>query len=58
MRVTTAYLLKDDNPALSRELLANFKSASAALGEALGAHDDALSAAQGSSLLSTYLKEK
>ena len=32
---------------LSRELLANFKSASAALVfEALGAHDDALSAAE------------
>ncbi|MEC8277932.1 MAG: tetratricopeptide repeat protein [Myxococcota bacterium] len=59
MRITTAYLLKDDNPALSRELLADFKSASAALVfEALGAHEDALSAAQGSSLLSNYLKEK
>ena len=59
MRITTAYLLKDDNPALSRELLANSKSPSAALVfEALGAHDDALSAAEGSLLLSTYLKEK
>ena len=59
MRITTAYLLKDDNPALSRELLGNFQTASAALVfEALGAHDDALSAAKGSSILSTYLKEK
>ena len=59
MRITTAYLVKDDNPALSRELLGNFKTASAALVfEALGAHDDALSAAQGTSVISTYLKEK